>query len=168
MMEPVAPATVDWSSSDPSLAISPLGDLTASSPGLSTVAASMPPVEASTLTEATADAGGSWLVWPPETIVPVGAEGALALERVHDDGTVQDLTTVAGWRPADVDAGLVDVDTGDNGGEVRPRQTITLTIRRADGRTETVPLVARIDTPIEVEYYRHGGILPYVLRQLLR
>src|SRR5262249_37224385 len=102
----VAPASVDWSSSDPSLAISPLGDLTASSPGLSTVAASMPPVEASTLTEATADAGISWLVWPPETVVAVGAEGTLALERTHDDGTVQDLTTVAGWRPVDVDAGL--------------------------------------------------------------
>jgi aconitate hydratase len=30
-----------------------------------------------------------------------------------------------------------------------------------------VPIIARIDTPIEVEYYRHGGILPFVLRQLL-
>jgi aconitate hydratase len=54
-----------------------------------------------------------------------------------------------------------------SGGEVRPGQSITLTIRRTDGRSETVPLVARIDTPIEVEYYRHGGILPFVLRQLL-
>jgi hypothetical protein len=117
----VAPATVDWSSSDPSLTISPLGDLSAASPGLSTVAASMPPVEASALAEATADAGVSWLVWPPEVMVPVGAEGTLALERAHGDGTVQDLTGVAGWRPAEVDAGLVDVDTGDNGGDVRPR-----------------------------------------------
>ena len=49
-----------------------------------------------------------------------------------------------------------------------PRQDATLTIRRADGRPETVALRVRIDTPIEVDYYRHGGILPFVLRQLIR
>jgi aconitate hydratase len=50
---------------------------------------------------------------------------------------------------------------------VKPRQDVILTIRRADGSTEQVPLTLRIDTPIEIEYYLHGGILPYVLRQLL-
>ena len=40
-------------------------------------------------------------------------------------------------------------------------------MRRADGRETQTPLRLRIDTPIEVDYYRHGGILPYVLRQLL-
>ena len=48
-----------------------------------------------------------------------------------------------------------------------PRQETPLTIRRADGTETRVPLRVRIDTPIEVDYYRHGGILPYVLRQLL-
>ena len=48
-----------------------------------------------------------------------------------------------------------------------PRKEIPLTIRRADGREDTVPVIVRIDTPIEVDYYRHGGILPYVLRQLV-
>jgi aconitase A len=52
-------------------------------------------------------------------------------------------------------------------GEVRPRQDLTLRVRRADGRADEVPVTLRIDTPIEVEYYRHGGILPYVLRQLI-
>ena len=42
-----------------------------------------------------------------------------------------------------------------------------MTIRRKSGQTETVPLRLRIDTPIEVDYYVHGGILPYVLRELL-
>jgi aconitate hydratase len=56
---------------------------------------------------------------------------------------------------------------GLNEGEVRPRQDLTLRIRRASGETEDVPVTLRIDTPIEVEYYRHGGILPYVLRQLI-
>jgi aconitate hydratase len=51
--------------------------------------------------------------------------------------------------------------------EVRPLQNTRLKIRRASGSTEEVELTLRIDTPIEVEYYRHGGILPYVLRQLL-
>jgi aconitate hydratase len=57
--------------------------------------------------------------------------------------------------------------TGLEGGEVRPRQDVTLTIHRADGSIEIVPLTLRIDTPIEIDYYLHGGILPYVLRQLL-
>jgi aconitate hydratase len=52
-------------------------------------------------------------------------------------------------------------------GNIVPRQEVTLTIHRADGSTEKVPLVLRIDTPIELEYYRGGGILPYVLRQLI-
>ncbi|BAP88709.1 aconitate hydratase [Burkholderiales bacterium GJ-E10] len=49
----------------------------------------------------------------------------------------------------------------------QPRQTVRLAIRRADGTVTEVPLLLRIDTPIEVDYYRHGGILPFVLRQLL-
>jgi aconitate hydratase len=52
-------------------------------------------------------------------------------------------------------------------GTLKPRQDLTLVIHRADGRAENVPVTCRIDTPIEVEYYRHGGILPFVLRQLL-
>jgi len=51
--------------------------------------------------------------------------------------------------------------------EVQPRQDVTLTIHRADGSSEQVPVILRIDTPIEIDYYLHGGILPYVLRQLL-
>ena len=52
-------------------------------------------------------------------------------------------------------------------GEVTPRQDVTLRVNRADGSSEEVTLTLRIDTPIEVEYYKGGGILPYVLRQLL-
>jgi aconitate hydratase len=52
-------------------------------------------------------------------------------------------------------------------GELKPRQELTLMIHRANGVEEKVPIIARIDTPIEVEYYRHGGILPFVLRQLV-
>jgi aconitate hydratase len=53
-------------------------------------------------------------------------------------------------------------------GAVRPMQDVTLVIRRANGETEEVPVTLRIDTPIELDYYQHGGILPYVLRQLIK
>ena len=44
---------------------------------------------------------------------------------------------------------------------------LTLVIRRTDGTSEEVTLRSRIDTAIEVDYFRHGGILPYVLRELM-
>ena len=50
---------------------------------------------------------------------------------------------------------------------LRPQMDVTLRIQRASGDTQEVPLTLRIDTPIEVDYYLNGGILPYVLRQLL-
>jgi aconitate hydratase len=52
-------------------------------------------------------------------------------------------------------------------GELKPQQKATLVINRADGSKQEVELLLRIDTPIEVDYYKHGGILPFVLRQLL-
>jgi aconitate hydratase len=51
---------------------------------------------------------------------------------------------------------------------VRPRQQVALEIERKDGSKETVSLTLRIDTPIEVDYFRHGGILPFVLREILQ
>ena len=56
--------------------------------------------------------------------------------------------------------------TGLDGG-IRPRMDVTLRIERVNGTSEDVPLTLRIDTPIEVDYYLHGGILPFVLRQLI-
>ena len=50
---------------------------------------------------------------------------------------------------------------------IKPQQKVTLVIKRANGQTQQAKLLLRIDTPIEVDYYRHGGILPFVLRQLL-
>ena len=50
---------------------------------------------------------------------------------------------------------------------LQPQQDLTLTIKRSDGSMQEVPLLLRIDTPIEVDYYRNGGILPYVLRELV-
>ena len=58
---------------------------------------------------------------------------------------------------------LVGIENG-----ITPRQDMTLIVRRAGGTAEHVTVTLRIDTPIEADYYRHGGILPYVLRELLQ
>ncbi len=65
---------------------------------------------------------------------------------------------------------LVGDETFDISGideNLKPQQNVILTIHRADGSSQQVELLLRIDTPIEVDYYRHGGILPYVLRELV-
>jgi aconitate hydratase len=51
--------------------------------------------------------------------------------------------------------------------QIRPRATLTVNAISADGSVKTFSAVSRIDTPEEISYYRHGGILPYVLRQLV-
>jgi aconitate hydratase len=51
--------------------------------------------------------------------------------------------------------------------QIEPQQTLALTIHRKDGTSKTVAVKSRIDTPIEVDYYKAGGILPYVLAQLV-
>jgi aconitate hydratase len=56
--------------------------------------------------------------------------------------------------------------TGLEGG-IKPQMDVTLTITRKDGSKNSTQVLLRIDTPIEVDYYLHGGILPYVLRELV-
>jgi aconitate hydratase len=53
------------------------------------------------------------------------------------------------------------------GGELKPQMDVKIVVHRADGTHQEVTVRLRIDTPIEVDYYKHGGILPFVLRQLL-
>jgi aconitate hydratase len=61
-------------------------------------------------------------------------------------------------------AETIDITLAD---DIKPQGDAAMTITRPDGSTQTVVLTLRIDTAIEVDYYRHGGILPFVLRQLL-
>ncbi len=56
--------------------------------------------------------------------------------------------------------------TGLEGG-IKPQMDVTLTITAKDGSKKSTQVLLRIDTPIEVDYYLHGGILPYVLRELI-
>jgi aconitate hydratase len=69
------------------------------------------------------------------------------------------------WQSLGLDGSeAIDIDLG---AELKPQADATLRITRADGTQHSVPVLLRIDTPIEVSYYQHGGILPFVLRQLL-
>ena len=51
--------------------------------------------------------------------------------------------------------------------DIKPQQELTVSIRRSDSSVKEIKVKSRIDTPIEVDYYKHGGILPYVLRELI-
>jgi aconitate hydratase len=82
--------------------------------------------------------------------------GVLPLQ--FQDGTNRQTLGLDGTETFDI--------TGLRGG-IKPGMTMNLVIHRADGSTTDVPLKCRIDTLDEVEYYRNGGILHYVLRQLL-
>jgi aconitate hydratase len=82
--------------------------------------------------------------------------GVLPLQFIGDD-SVQTLGIV----------GNETFDLKGLEGEIKPQQLATLVIHRANGETQDVMVLLRIDTPIEVDYYKHGGILPFVLRQLL-
>jgi aconitate hydratase len=57
-------------------------------------------------------------------------------------------------------------DIGGIAGGLKPRQTLTVTISRANGIVDKIDVLCRIDTAEEIEYYRHGGVLQYVLRNL--
>jgi aconitate hydratase len=52
--------------------------------------------------------------------------------------------------------------------KIKPQQEMRMLIRTTDGSTHEVKLFSRIDTAIEVDYYLHGGILQYVLRELMK
>jgi aconitate hydratase len=105
-------------------------------------------------------------------LLGVKAVVAQSFERIHRSNLVG-----MGVLPLQFPEGVTAQSLGLDGTEtydlvgiddsLQPMSTVTLVIRRADGREDKVELKNRIDTAIEVDYYRHGGILPFVLRQLL-
>ncbi|MCK2089141.1 aconitate hydratase AcnA [Thauera aromatica] len=117
---------------------------------------------------------GSSRDWAAKGTALLGVKAVIArsFERIHRSNLVG-----MGVLPLQFEAGdswpdlaLSGAETFDItgiGAELKPQQALTLTIRDTDGGTRELALRCRIDTPIEVEYYRHGGILPYVLRAIL-
>jgi aconitate hydratase len=78
------------------------------------------------------------------------------------DGDSADRLALTGEEIISID-GLLD---GLRSGFAKGR-TVTVQATRPDGSSLSFPAVVRIDTPQEIKYYEHGGILPYVLRQLV-
>lgn len=106
------------------------------------------------------------------SLLGVKAVVAQSFERIHRSNLIG-----MGVLPFQFPVGVSDVTLGLNGTEtysltglsdtLKPGQLVPLEIKRADGSSEVVELTVRIDTDIEVEYYRHGGILQYVLRDII-
>jgi aconitate hydratase A / 2-methylisocitrate dehydratase len=105
-------------------------------------------------------------------LLGVRAVVAQSFERIHRSNLVGMGVLPLQFKEG-VSAQSLDLDGSETfdvvglGGGIKPQQDVTLIIHRANGAIEEVPVKLRIDTPIEIDYYRHGGILPYVLRQLI-
>ncbi|MHB1214675.1 MAG: aconitate hydratase AcnA [Thiobacillus sp.] len=106
------------------------------------------------------------------TLLGVKAVVAKSFERIHR-ANLAGMGVLPCQFKDGVDAATLKLDGSETfdleGTEsgITPQQDVTLVIHRADGKTERVALKLRIDTPIEVEYYDKGGILPFVLEQLV-
>ncbi|HKV40429.1 MAG TPA: aconitate hydratase [Blastocatellia bacterium] len=117
---------------------------------------------------------GSSRDWAAKGTLLLGVKAVIAqsFERIHRSNLIG-----MGVLPCQFKEGVDAVALGLDGTEtydllgvnegLKPRQDLTLVIHRADGKSERLVVTVRIDTPIEVDYYRHRGILPFVLRQLI-
>ncbi len=116
---------------------------------------------------------GSSRDWAAKGTLLLGVKAVIAesFERIHRSNLVG-----MGILPLQFKDGMTRQTLGLDGTEsfditgveagLKPRQDLTLTLTRANGTVEVIQVLSRIDTLDEVEYYRHGGILPYVLRSL--
>ena len=116
---------------------------------------------------------GSSRDWAAKGTQLLGIKAVIArsFERIHRSNLVGMGVLPLQFKPGDSWESLgirgdevFDIELAD---EIKPQQQARLVITSAAGARHTVDLVLRIDTPIEVDYYKHGGILPFVLRQLL-
>jgi aconitate hydratase len=118
---------------------------------------------------------GSSRDWAAKGVQLLGVKAVIvkSFERIHRANLIGMGVVPLQFKPG-TDVKTLGIDgtetftiEGLEGGNVKPLQDVTMTITRADGSTQKVPLTLRIDTAIEVDYLKHGGILPYVLRQIL-
>ncbi|MEI8234946.1 MAG: aconitate hydratase [Verrucomicrobiota bacterium] len=117
---------------------------------------------------------GSSRDWAAKGTRLLGVKAVIAssYERIHRSNLVG-MGVLPLQFPEGVNAQTLRLDGSETfditgiGEHLQPRQSAAFVIRRTDGTSQTVPVIVRIDTPIEVDYYRHGGILPFVLREIL-
>jgi len=116
---------------------------------------------------------GSSRDWAAKGTQLLGVKAVIArsFERIHRSNLVGMGVLPLQFMGADSaqSLGITGDETIDIGGlhDIRPQQELQLTIRKPDGSEKRITVKSRIDTAIEVDYYRHGGILPYVLRELI-
>ena len=116
---------------------------------------------------------GSSRDWAAKGTLLLGVKAVVtkSFERIHRSNLVGMGVLPLQFKPGDSweKLGLVGDETIDIRlpDEVHPQCDVALVVAHADGRRVALSVTLRIDTPIEIDYYRHGGILPYVLRQLL-
>ena len=117
---------------------------------------------------------GSSRDWAAKGTQLLGVKAVIAksFERIHRSNLVGMGVLPCQFKSGDTAAALGI--TGDEefdilgiDGAIKPQQDVTLVIKGKDGSRREVQVLLRIDTAIEVDYYRHGGIMPYVLRELL-
>jgi aconitate hydratase len=117
---------------------------------------------------------GSSRDWAAKGTLLLGVRAVIAesFERIHRSNLVGMGVLPLEFRPGEtrVTLGLTGFETFAIEGmsdAMKPRASLTVRARAADGSEKTFQAISRIDTPEEMSYYRHGGILPYVLRQLI-
>ncbi|CAG0999188.1 partial 3-isopropylmalate/(R)-2-methylmalate dehydratase small subunit, partial [Burkholderiales bacterium] len=116
---------------------------------------------------------GSSRDWAAKGTALLGVKAVIAksFERIHRANLVGMGVLPLQWMPGAVVpelAGDETIDVLDRKGGITPQQAVRLRITAADGRVTESKLRLRVDTPVEVEYLKHGGILQYVLRGLLQ
>ena len=117
---------------------------------------------------------GSSRDWAAKGPMLLGVRAALAesYERIHRSNLVGmgilPLQFKEGQTPASLGLTGREVFDVEVGGDIRPRQDVTVRVKGADGKARRLTLTARIDTPVEVDYYKNGGILQTVLRRMLK
>jgi aconitate hydratase len=117
---------------------------------------------------------GSSRDWAAKGTQLLGVKAVIAksFERIHRSNLVGMGVLPCQFRSGDTVASLgirgdEEFDILGIDAAIKPQQDVTLVIKRKDGSRQEVKVLLRIDTGIEVDYYRHGGIMPYVLRELL-
>ena len=117
---------------------------------------------------------GSSRDWAAKGTQLLGVKAVIArsFERIHRSNLVGMGVLPLQFKGSDSaqSLGITGDETFDIEGlstDIKPQQDVTLVIHRKNGDTQKAQVLLRIDTPIEVDYYKHGGILPFVLRQLL-
>jgi len=117
---------------------------------------------------------GSSRDWAAKGTLLLGVRAVIAesFERIHRSNLVGMGVLPLEFLPGEnrESLGLTGTETVDIAGlaeGVTPRKKVAVRVTDAKGAVKTFTAVARIDTPEEVEYYRHGGILPFVLRKML-